>query len=196
MNKAIRKVGRGAIVLVLILGVVFVWPLATNHGKQPVQSLDTSLLQHSDQVVGGDERKGGVELEDHRLELLMTYTVFHIGVYMSLVAAVIASLEYAPELFTKSALFVAIPLYLLAGACGGIIAVNIAEFDVNIYKVSAFYEGYGLSVLGIPRLHLEYQRVAAVEHRAFWVATLWLAGSFVWSKLKEHTGGARPQRRR
>jgi hypothetical protein len=127
-----------------------------------------------------------VDLEDHRLELLMSYTVFHIGLYMSLTAALIAALELKQAAFPKVTVNGAICLFLVAGACGGIIAINVAEFDANTHPVSEFYGDYPLSLLWRPWPFLKYRYLEHTEHTLFWIGTIWLAGSFIWLQLKRY----------
>lgn len=118
-----------------------------------------------------------VEREDHRLELLMNYTIFHIGLYMTLVGAVIAS--EAHDLFGPGAIVVSILCFLLAGACGGIIAVNIAEYDVNKSSISYFFQGCRLRAWFFKRgWGIPYELTARVEHGAFWIGVLVLIASY------------------
>ena len=56
---------------------------------------------------GGYNRPNQYDVEDHRMELLMSYTVFHIGLYMSLIAAVVAT-ETGFNLFSHAAVAVAV----------------------------------------------------------------------------------------
>jgi len=62
-----------------------------------------------------------------RLGLLMNYTIFHIGVYMSLISAIAALLGLFPTRahVMQTQLLIALGLFLFAGICGGIIASHI-----------------------------------------------------------------------
>jgi hypothetical protein len=121
-----------------------------------------------------------VELEDHRLELLMSYTIFHIGLYMSLIAAVIAAYEIKKPVFPLLAVKQAMFCFLVAGACGGIIAINVAEYDIRIHPVSHFYRDYPLTVLWWSGgCFLNYPFLEHLEHIAFWVGTLRLFVAFM-----------------
>jgi hypothetical protein len=135
-----------------------------------------------------DDKKGerDVEVEDKRLELLMSYTVFHIGLYISLVAALIAT-EKGYQLFAPLSIRMAVVLLLAAGACGGTIAVNVAEFDVRENRISEFFaeSGYSLRVWDAPNLLLNYRCLARVEHFFFWFAMVILLWSFLTTKKSE-----------
>ena len=120
-----------------------------------------------------------VELEDHRLELLMSYTVFHIGLYMSLVAALIAAFEINENVFPLWVIKTSVSCFLIAGACGGVIAVNIAEYDVSLHSISDFYGDHRLNVLGWSPCFLKYKMLEHLEHAVFWIGTLLLAGRFL-----------------
>jgi hypothetical protein len=64
-------------------------------------------------------------MEDKRLDLLLTYTTFHIGLYLTLTTAFMgASTLGKPNHWLIRC---AVGCFLLSGACGGIIAENIAE---------------------------------------------------------------------
>jgi hypothetical protein len=117
-------------------------------------------------------------VEDHRLELLMTYTTFHIGLYMSLVGALIAAEKF--EIFSSGAVRFSIICFLIAGACGGLIAVNVAEFDLAHHHISDFYHGYKLHFWCFETL--PYAVFAFVEHFVFWMGILFLLARLLWPK--------------
>jgi hypothetical protein len=116
-----------------------------------------------------------VEVEDHRLELLMDYTTFHIGLYMTLTGVLIAADAY--KVFPGCVGKFAVALFLIAGACGGIIAVNAAEFDVTNHKISEFFDSHPLDVWGFGIFR--YRALAFIEHAAFWFGALTLVGTFL-----------------
>ena len=68
----------------------------------------------------------------------------------------------------------AVACFLLAGACGGVIAANIAEFSD---EPMAFFESGALMFW--KKKGLTYSRLAAVEHAAFWIGILPLAATFL-----------------
>ncbi len=137
-----------------------------------------------------------VTVEDHRIEALMTYTAFHIGLYLTMIAALMAA-ERGFALFEGSWIVVlfAIVLLTVAGICGGIIAVNVAEFDPNMYPISYFFtapteknggSGYRFRLWGKARMGLWYELVARIEHGCFWLAVILLVGAFSIHLVRQH----------
>lgn len=105
---------------------------------------------------------------DERLQQLMEYTKFHIGMYVSLAALLIGVLTADKNtLHIASAkpmwwLVVTLTLFLAAGACGGLIASSIP--DHTDYK--AFMD----AKLGPWHTRLIPARVCvSAEHTFFWV---------------------------
>ena len=70
-----------------------------------------------------------VQSESDQLSNLMTYTVFHLGAYITLGAAVIAA--GAITNVDHPALRFSLICMLIAGACGGVIASNIPEYKTS-----------------------------------------------------------------
>ena len=104
------------------------------------------------------------EVEDHRLEILANYTIFHIGLYMTLVAALIvaATAKDSVRPFADWVIKTAIFLFICAGACGGLIAVNVAEFKVDAAPISWFFSRrYRLRLWNFPIA--PYWALAGVE---------------------------------
>lgn len=175
-----RQTATGAVTRILVaVFVVFVMtiPGTTRAAANPVLASgpQTQLVAHypldPPQAVG---------LEDHGLELLMTYTVFHIGLYMSLIAALIATFEIKKTVFPLLAIKQAMLCFLIAGACGGVIAINVAEYDVQLHPISYFYHDYPLTVLWWSGgCFLKYPILEHLEHIAFWVGILRLFASFI-----------------
>jgi catechol 2,3-dioxygenase-like lactoylglutathione lyase family enzyme len=64
-----------------------------------------------------------------QLSLLMSYTIFHIGLYTTLSAALIALLGTGRAGGMKTELAFTLGCFVLAGICGGLIASNIPYFD-------------------------------------------------------------------
>jgi hypothetical protein len=121
--------------------------LSSEHFSSGIGGANLSTNPTKEMVMNS---KRSVDIEDHRLELLMSYTVFHIGLYMSLIAAVIAT-EKGLNLFPHVAIVVAVVCFLVAGACGGIIAVNVAKFDTPQQEISVFFQRtYGLRLWDHP----------------------------------------------
>jgi hypothetical protein len=104
-----------------------------------------------------------------KLKLLMSYTTFHIGLYTTLGAALVAFLGTNRAGAMKAELIITLACFVLAGACGGIIGSNIPYFD-DLDTFSAAKIGpWGFR--WIPAREL-----VSLEHFFFWlgiVATLY-----------------------
>jgi len=107
--------------------------------------------------------------ENSQLSNLMSYTIFHIGAYITLLGIIIgfSSKNLDETFFTPPFI-----CYLLAGICGGIIASNIPEYP-SFIKFSQTKIGFwGVKLF-------KYKTWALIEHLAFWVGTLWIALGFI-----------------
>jgi hypothetical protein len=69
-------------------------------------------------------------------------------------------------------------------ACGGIIAVNAAEFDVTNHKISEFFDSHPLDVWGFGIF--SYRALAFIEHAAFWFGALTLVGTFPYAQWRDN----------
>jgi hypothetical protein len=111
-----------------------------------------------------------------QLKLLMDYTVFHVGVYISLSTGLVALLGLFPGKadVMKEPLIAALACFLLAGACGGVIAAHIPyATDFRIFhntwigflggrfaparvwmliEHTAFWAGVGCAIWGLARV--------------------------------------------
>lgn len=96
-----------------------------------------------------------------QLKLLMDYTRFHIGVYLTLGAAAIGLLE--ARLFCASVLLPGLALLFVAGIAGGVIGSSIPDF-----ATWTAFDCSKLKVLGIRTW--SWRRWAMVEHLSFWLA--------------------------
>ena len=98
-------------------------------------------------------------MENKQLELLMSYTVFHVGVYVSLIAALIGV-----GLLTQKTHWLfrwAVGCFLIAGICGAVIGSNIPDH--------ATFESFSKSELGFWGFEIrDFRFWAALEHLAFW----------------------------
>jgi hypothetical protein len=103
---------------------------------------------------------GGLQMEDQRLTHLLTYTTFHIGVYVTLAAALIAagtltSLEHGLLRFSTFC-------FLVAGACGGVVGSSIPEFTK--------FDEFAKRKLGPWNVPIAtYSTWVTAEHLAFWI---------------------------
>ena len=111
-------------------------------------------------------------MEYKRLELLLMYTVFHIGVYVSLTTVLIGATVFGH--INHGLIRWAVICFLVAGACGGTIAANVAHGKLTPDQI---LKDARLGVLGIPTLPL--RPLATVEHLAFWAGILPLVGAFL-----------------
>jgi hypothetical protein len=110
--------------------------------------------------------------EDSRLQNLMNYTIFHIGVYISLLGVILG----AGLSDTLDPTFFKFPFicYLLAGVCGGVIASNIPEY--------VSYTEFACDRLRIIKMRtFKFNIWAHTEHVLFWIGTLWIAGTFIFN---------------
>ena len=112
-------------------------------------------------------------MEDKRLELLLNYTIFHIGVYLSLTTALMGArvLGRVNHWTIRWAIF----WFLVAGACGGLVAANIAEESPPADDF--LHDKYRLWFWCFRVTPLRW--VTTIEHLAFWVAILPIAYAFV-----------------
>jgi hypothetical protein len=111
-------------------------------------------------------------MDDKRLDRLLTYTVFHIGVYMSLTTAFMGATVFGS--LYHPVLRWAVGCFLVAGACGGVIAANIAEFKGSPEE---FFAKGALNFW--KKWRLTYRWLASIEHAAFWVGLLPVALVFL-----------------
>jgi hypothetical protein len=110
-----------------------------------------------------------------QLKLLSDYTLFHIGLYTTIISTLIALVHFRRPNFKKPQLFSILQFtvfcFIVAGAAGGAIASNIPNYP----SFGAFDKG-GLNVFGFTCL--SYRAWAHVEHGAFWVGLITAAVGF------------------
>jgi hypothetical protein len=104
-------------------------------------------------------------MEQKSLEVLMLYTTFHIGVYVSLTTVFIGASVF--NHINHGLLRWAVGCFLVAGACGGMIAANAAEY---VDAVPHFFTDYKLKIWCLPLV--TFQPIATLEHLAFWAGLL------------------------
>jgi hypothetical protein len=97
-----------------------------------------------------------------QLANLMSYTVFHIGAYITLAAAVIAG--GAIDLDHLS-LRVSVVCMLVAGVCGGTIASKIPDYSDWKTFAADRIGPWGLKLA-------RYPTWATIEHLAFWIGII------------------------
>jgi hypothetical protein len=118
----------------------------------------------------GDTKWGDI-VEDGRLNHLLSYTTFHIGVYLSLVGALIGAGIFGS--LDHGLLRFAVACFLIAGICGGVVGSSIPD-----YKEFAAFAEADLGFWGIPIA--KYNWWTRAEHIAFWVGILPLTLTFLW----------------
>lgn len=105
--------------------------------------------------------------EASRLELLMTYTLFHLGLYSTIFVACV-SYHKKGNWPAGAVLCVACLCLVIAGFTGGTIAANIPEFERWESFSSEPLKCFG----GIDSL--SYTVFARIEHGAFWIGVLFV----------------------
>jgi hypothetical protein len=95
--------------------------------------------------------------------LLMTYTVFHIGTYISLTAAILAAQTIGLGLGVVMRWSIA--LLVLASVCGAIVASHLPDSDSWESYVRMKIGPFGLPVA-------RYRFWAKAEHLCVWIALL------------------------
>lgn len=100
------------------------------------------------------------DVQSDRLSLLMTYTTFHLGVYIALsggATALVKSTEVALWLFPS------VVAFIIAGMAGGTIGVNISRFDT--------YQEFKHAKIGFSKQRLKFWE--NLEHISFWIGLFW-----------------------
>jgi hypothetical protein len=123
---------------------------------------------------------------DQQLNLLMTYTTFHIGLYVSLVTALLSFLTFSPKSIRRNLypyMVVTLVCFVLAGMLGGIIASTIPRYDTY-----AKFENVKLGPLWADEILGDFKAVAAWEHMFFWIGILFTAGGIVWHSWPKTKG--------
>lgn len=102
-----------------------------------------------------------------RLKLLMDYTKFHLGAYLTLGAIAVGLLR--AELVQLEEIGPSLLFLALAGACGGVIGSSIPEYET--------FDAYAEADLGPSWCNLRrpYRVWAGAEHAFFWVAIMYAA---------------------
>jgi hypothetical protein len=109
-------------------------------------------------------------MEQSQLQNLMSYTIFHIGAYISLAGAIIAAQFVGGLNFCIFRLtFIC---FLSAGVCGGIIASNIPEYSSFKQFKDDKIGFWGFKIF-------KYNTWATLEHVLFWGGVLNVALRFI-----------------
>ena len=121
---------------------------------------------------------------DDGLQVLFDYTVFHIGIYITLAAAIVAA-----EVFWNKSTWVqplAVLCLLVAGAAGGAVASNIPA-AASSDTLSAFLKEYPTLFMDKTLTLFTHGWLTQIEHGFFWLAmTLLLGRFFYWRCLSSN----------
>jgi hypothetical protein len=98
-----------------------------------------------------------------RLKLLMTYTIFHIGLYATLSGVLLTLLGSSNPLLMRSAIAIALACFVLAGVCGGLVASHIP----HVNDFDEFYDGTWLGPWGLTVIKASL--CMRLEHIFFWL---------------------------
>ena len=113
-----------------------------------------------------------------QLKLLMTYTTFHIGLYVSLITALLSFLTFSPKLIRQDLypyMVATLLCFVLAGMLGGIIASSIPRFkDYDSFQNTDLGPLWAEGILG------NFKTVAAWEHGFFWLGIIIAILGIVW----------------
>lgn len=105
-----------------------------------------------------------METSDNR-DLLMTYTIFHIGTYLTLAAAILAAQNLGGKALNHPIMRGSMAAFVVAGICGAIVASNLPE--------SSSWSEYAKKKIGPWGLQIAtYSVWATIEHLAFWLGVL------------------------
>jgi hypothetical protein len=113
-----------------------------------------------------------------QLQLLMTYTTFHIGLYVSLITALLSFLTFSPKSIRRDLypyMVATLACFVLAGMFGGLIASEIPRHSTY----DSFRKELTPYVLE-KKWGMPFEIVAAIEHTFFWIGILIAVGGIVW----------------
>jgi hypothetical protein len=114
-----------------------------------------------------------MDASDNR-ELLMTYTVFHIGTYITLAAAILAAQNLGGQALNHPVMRVSLAAFVLAGICGAVIGSNLPESESWQH-----FRSHPIGPWGLPIA--DYAVWATIEHLAFWIGVLLPVGTaLIW----------------
>jgi len=108
------------------------------------------------------------DIEFEKLKMLLDYTKFHLGVYLSLLGGIVAfvSSDWGPPLnrpAVRCLLCISVILLAVAGACGGVVGATAVGY--------ASYKDFRDAQIGPSYLHLMSGGAwVGWEHGCFWTA--------------------------
>jgi hypothetical protein len=121
-----------------------------------------------------------------QLKLLMTYTLFHIGLYASLTSALLGFLAFSPKSIRRDLypyMVSTLGCFVMSGIFGGIIASSIPRFDdwdsFRNTDMGPIWPLWAQGILG------KFETVAALEHWFFWLGMMIAIGGIAFHSRKK-----------
>lgn len=112
-------------------------------------------------------------MQDNRLTSLLTYTVFHLGAYATLVTALIgAGIFGKVGKQLENLLRWAVGWFLIAGLCGAVVGSNIPNY-VDFNSFYSDHIGFWWFRFFTPPVWIQ------IEHLAFWIGFLPIVIAFI-----------------
>lgn len=124
--QSLRIIGWGLLVL-LCPSLFFI---ISSIQEPSSRELDSSPLNNSatEEIVLPKSPTNGISEQDSQLRLLYDYTLFHIGVYITLATGILAALKYKTTQWRDLFYIPALIYFALAGSSGGIICSHIPDY--------------------------------------------------------------------
>jgi hypothetical protein len=147
--------------------------------KRP--SNETRAPEAEKHQTGAGQRQGAPVEDAERLKLLMEYTRFHIGLYITLFGVVISFMKYKrPELNRWDIFLVfGVICFFLAGACGGIIGSHIPD-ATSFRDMERPFGPFDAWTWGERSFLLKpYADWATWEHLFFWIGAIAIGSRLV-----------------
>ena len=107
---------------------------------------------------------------ERQLQNLLTYTVFHIGLYVSLFSALMGMGIFGGQ--DHPVLRFSVACFLFAGMCGAVIASNIPDYSD--------YQKFLSDRIGPWKLRIcRFAVWATLEHLAFWIGVIPVVAAYI-----------------
>jgi hypothetical protein len=130
-----------------------------------------------------------MQTHDPRLRTLFEYTLFHIGLYTTLISALFGLLvlsdKFRPVLLIVPYIKFTVLCFVAAGIAAGAIASNIPEYDNLDHFLDDYPNMFGWRLCFRFAPKLRYRLLVHVEHGAFWAGILISALGFL--RLNVHS---------
>ncbi len=161
--------------IALAVGFILIFPFdrALSAQSADVQAKSVQSADVQAKTAGTDVKEPAKRPDvSKQLELLMTYTLFHLGLYSTMFALAVAYYEKKKQKsLIATGLLLLIALFLaIAGAAGGTIAGTIPKHhDWDVFNSTRF--GPSVLMLAGSRGFL-FPTWAIIEHYSFWLAVM------------------------